>query len=176
MKSFQDFFLDLSAILFASFDLNQANPKGSELEELKIFIAFIIKMVVLTIIADSNDYTVRSREPLLKSNDFRLLTCSFFNRQIHEIVEIISSNKYTLESFAKVNGQIFREDRGSKVTRNHSNAGMVILYPYRKNIKEIFLHSLGLINFCKRKISLGDLLHPTLTLSTVIFWTRMKTQ
>ena len=35
-------------------------------------------MVVLTI-TDSNDYTVRFREPLGKSDYIRLLTCSLFN-------------------------------------------------------------------------------------------------
>ena len=42
------------------------------------FIAFLIKMVVLTIIADSNDHTVRFRKPLGKSNYIRLLTHSLY--------------------------------------------------------------------------------------------------
>ena len=43
------------------------------------FIAFLIKMVVLTIIADSNDHTVHFRKPLGKSNYIRLLNCSLYN-------------------------------------------------------------------------------------------------
>ena len=40
---------------------------------------FIIKMVVLTMIADSNDHKARFREPLDKSDYIRLLTCSLHN-------------------------------------------------------------------------------------------------
>ena len=43
------------------------------------FIAFIMKMVVLTIIADSNDHKVRFREPLGKLNFIRLFSCSLSN-------------------------------------------------------------------------------------------------
>ena len=71
-----------SAILFAISDLSRASPKGPELEELNIFIAFVIKMVVRIIIADLNDYAVRFREPLGKSNYIRLLSCSL----IHGII------------------------------------------------------------------------------------------
>ena len=71
-----------SAILFAITDLSRASPKGPELEELNIFIAFVIKMVVRIIIADLNDYAVRFREPLGKSNYIRLLSCSL----IHGII------------------------------------------------------------------------------------------
>ena len=59
--------LALSGILFASSDLSHA----------KIFIALIMKMLVLTIIADSNYHAVRFREPLGKIKLYQ--TCSLYN-------------------------------------------------------------------------------------------------
>ena len=70
LKWFQAFVLALSGILFASSDLSHA----------KIFIAFIMKMLVLTIIADSNYHAVRlsvEREPLGKIKLYQ--TCSLYN-------------------------------------------------------------------------------------------------
>ena len=77
LKSFQAFVS--SAILFATSDLSHASPKGRELEELDIFITFVIKIVVRIIISDSNDYTVCFREPLGKSNYIRFLSCPLCN-------------------------------------------------------------------------------------------------
>ena len=45
----------------------------------KQFIAFTIKIVVLIIVANSDDHTVRFREHLNKSNYIRLLSCPLYN-------------------------------------------------------------------------------------------------
>ena len=80
-----------------------------------------MKMIVLTIIADSNDHTVRFREPLGKSNYIRLLSCPLYNswynlkrrgeisisdRQNNASIETIPPGKYTLEGLAKAFGKI----------------------------------------------------------------------
>ena len=65
-----------------------------------------------------------------------------------------TSGKYTLESLTKALRKLFHEERGLKVTMNHSKAGMLILIiPTNKklNLKEIFLHSSGLINVARKK-------------------------
>ena len=123
--SFQALVFALSAILFAS--------KSSDLSHAHIFIVFVMKMVVSTIIADSNDHTVRFKDPLGKSSYIRLMSCSHYNswynlkrrgkvsifdRQNNASVKMISSGKYTLESLAKALGKILSEERGFKVTMN----------------------------------------------------------
>ena len=72
MKLTQAFVLALSSILFASSDLSNAN----------IFIAFIINMIVLTIIADSNDYMGHLNEPpgSEKYQHIWLLSFSLYNK------------------------------------------------------------------------------------------------
>ena len=80
-----------------------------------------MKIIVLTIIADSNDHTVRSREPLGKPNYIRLLSWPLYNssynlkrrgeisisdRQNNASIEIIPPGKYTLEGLAKAFGKI----------------------------------------------------------------------
>ena len=60
---------------------------------------------------------------------------SISNRQNNAIVKTIPSGKYTLENLAKAPGKILGEDRGFKVTLNHSKTGMVILSPYKKKVK-----------------------------------------
>lgn len=60
---------------------------------------------------------------------------SISNRQNKAIVKTIPSGKYTLENLAKAPGKILGEDRGFKVTLNHSKTGMVILSPYKKKVK-----------------------------------------
>ena len=114
----------LSAILFAS--------KSSDLSHAHIFIVFVMKKVVSTIIADSNGHTVRFNL-LGKSSYIRLMSCSHFNswynlkrrgkvsifdRQNNASVKMISSGKYTLESLAKALGKILSEEKGFKVTMN----------------------------------------------------------
>ena len=123
--SFQALVFALSAILFAS--------KSSDLSHAHIFIVFVMKMVVSTIIADSNDHTVRFKDLLGKSSYIRLMSCSHYNswynlkrrgkvsifdRQNNASVKMISSGKYTLESLAKALGKILSEERGFKVTMN----------------------------------------------------------
>ena len=123
--SFQALVFALSAILFAS--------KSSDLSHAHIFIVFVMKMVVSTIIADSNDHTVRFKDLLGKSSYIRLMSCSHYNswynlkrrgkvsifdRQNNASVKMISSGKYTLESLAKALGKILREEKGFKVTMN----------------------------------------------------------
>ena len=123
--SFQALVFALSAILFAS--------KSSDLSHAHIFIVFVMKMVVSTIIADSNDHTVRFKDPLGKSSYIRLMSCSHYNswynlkrrgkvsifdRQNNASVKMISSGKYTLESLAKALGKILSEEKGFKVTMN----------------------------------------------------------
>ena len=115
----------LSAILFAS--------KSSDLSHAHIFIVFVMKMVVSTIIADLNDHTVRFKDLLGKSSYIRLMSYSHYNswynlkrrgkvsifdRQNNASVKMISSGKYTLESLAKALGKILREEKGFKVTMN----------------------------------------------------------
>ena len=178
LKWFQAFVLALSGILFASSDLSHA----------KIFIALIMKMLVLTIIADSNYHAVRFREPLGKIKLYQ--TCSLYNSwynlksrgeisifdwQNNASIEIIPPGKCTLESLAKALWKVLSEGKGFKVTMNDSKATMIMQTKRELNSIEIFLHSSGLISVCKRKISPADLLHSTVTLFTVIFWTRMKT-
>ena len=122
--SFQALVFALSAILFAS--------KSSDLSHAHIFIVFVMKMVVSTIIADLNDHTVRFKD-LGKSSYIRLMSCSHYNswynlkrrgkvsifdRQNNASVKMISSGKYTLESLAKALGKILREEKGFKVTMN----------------------------------------------------------
>ena len=78
-------------------------------------------MIVLTVIADSNDHTVRFREPLGKLNYIRLLSCPLYNswynlkrrgeisisdRQNNASIEIIPPGKYNLEGLAKAFGKI----------------------------------------------------------------------
>ena len=107
-------------------------------------------MVVLTIIADSNDHTVRFREPLGKSNYARLLSFCHALSIVHGIteekrenifisdrqnnvsVEIIPPGKYILESLAKALWKILREDKGYEVRMNDSVAATVIVNPYQK--------------------------------------------
>ena len=123
--SFQALVFALSAILFAS--------KSSDLSHAHIFIVFVMKMVVSTIIADLNDHTVRFKDLLGKSSYIRLMSCSHYNswynlkrrgkvsifdRQNNASVKMISSGKYTLESLAKALGKILREEKGFKVTMN----------------------------------------------------------
>ena len=123
--SFQALVFALSAILFAS--------KSSDLSHAHIFIVFVMKMVVSTIIADSNDHTVRFKDLLGKSSYIRLMSCSHYNswynlkrrgkvsifdRQNNASVKMISSGKYTLESLAKALGKILSEEKGFKVTMN----------------------------------------------------------
>ena len=123
--SFQALVFALSAILFAS--------KSSDLSHAHIFIVFVMKMVVSTIIADSNDHTVRFKDLLGKSSYIRLMSCSHYNswynlkrrgkvsifdRQSNASVKMISSGKYTLESLAKALGKILSEEKGFKVTMN----------------------------------------------------------
>ena len=123
--SFQALVFALSAILFAS--------KSSDLSHAHIFIVFVTKMVVSTIIADSNDHTVRFKDLLGKSSYIRLMSCSHYNswynlkrrgkvsifdRQNNASVKMISSGKYTLESLAKALGKILSEEKGFKVTMN----------------------------------------------------------
>ena len=123
--SFQALVFALSAILFAS--------KSSDLSHAHIFIVFLMKMVVSTIIADLNDHTVRFKDLLGKSSYIRLMSCSHYNswynlkrrgkvsifdRQNNASVKMISSGKYTLESLAKALGKILREEKGFKVTMN----------------------------------------------------------
>ena len=120
--SFQALVFALSAILFAS--------KSSDLSHAHIFIVFVMKMVVSTIIADSNDHTVRFKDLLGKSSYIRLMSCSHYNswynlkrrgkvsifdRQNNASVKMISSGKYTL---AKALGKILSEEKGFKVTMN----------------------------------------------------------
>ena len=52
---------------------------------------------------------------------------------------------------------------------NHSKEGMLILNLYKKKV------NLGIDQHLQRRVSSADLLHSTLTWSTMIFWTRMKT-
>ena len=106
-------------------------------------------MIVLIILANSNDHTVRYEELLGKSNysEFWLFISithgiiwnqreiSIFDRQSNASVETILSSKYTLESPVKAHRKITGEGRGFKVTMNHLMAGMVILNPYKKNVK-----------------------------------------
>ena len=101
---------------------------------------------------------------------------SISNRQNNAIVKTIPSGKYTLENLAKAPGKILGEDRGFKVTLNHSKTGMVILSPYKKKVKlDRNLSSLLRIDQrLQEKISSANLLHATPTLSTVFLWTRMK--
>ena len=123
--SFQALVFALSAILFAS--------KSSDLSHAHILIVFVMKMVVSTIIADSNDHTVRFKDLLGKSSYIRLMSCSHYNswynlkrrgkvsifdRQNNASVKMISSGKYTLESLAKALGKILSEEKGFKVTMN----------------------------------------------------------
>ena len=123
--SFQALVFALSAILFAS--------KSSDLSHAHIFIVFVMKMVVSTIIADLNDHTVHFKDLLGKSSYIRLMSCShcnswynlkrrgkvsIFDRQNNASVKMISSGKYTLESLAKALGKILREEKGFKVTMN----------------------------------------------------------
>ena len=123
--SFQALVFALSAILFAS--------KSSDLSHAHIFIVSVMKMVVSTIIADSNDHTVRFKDLLGKSSYIRLMSCSHYNswynlkrrgkvsifdRQNNASVKMISSGKYTLESLAKALGKILSEEKGFKVTMN----------------------------------------------------------
>ena len=123
--SFQALVFALSAILFAS--------KSSDLSHAHIFIVFVMKMVVSTIIADSNDHTVRFKDLLGKSSYIRLMSCSHYNswynlkrrgkvsifdRQNNASVKMISSGKYTLESLVKALGKILSEEKGFKVTMN----------------------------------------------------------
>ena len=123
--SFQALVFALSAILFAS--------KSSDLSHAHIFIVFVMKMVVSTIIADSSDHTVRFKDLLGKSSYIRLMSCSHYNswynlkrrgkvsifdRQNNASVKMISSGKYTLESLAKALGKILSEEKGFKVTMN----------------------------------------------------------
>ena len=123
--SFQALVFALSAILFAS--------KSSDLSHAHIFIVFVTKMVVSTIIADSYDHTVRFKDLLGKSSYIRLMSCSHYNswynlkrrgkvsifdRQNNASVKMISSGKYTLESLAKALGKILSEEKGFKVTMN----------------------------------------------------------
>ena len=123
--SFQALVFALSAILFAS--------KSSDLSHAHIFIVFVTKMVVSTIIADSNDHTVRFKDLLGKSSYIRLMSCSHYNswynlkrrrkvsifdKQNNARVKMISSGKYTLESLAKALGKILSEEKGFKVTMN----------------------------------------------------------
>ena len=123
--SFQALVFALSAILFAS--------KSSDLSHAHIFIVFVMKMVVSTIIADLNDHTVRFKDLLGKSSYIRLMSCSqynswynlkrrgkvsIFDRQNNASVKMISSGKYTLESLAKALGKILSEEKGFKVTMN----------------------------------------------------------
>ena len=123
--SFQALVFALSAILFAS--------KSSDLSHAHIFIVFVMKMVVSTIIADLNDHTVRFKDLLGKSSYIRLMSCSHYNswynlkrrgkvsifdRQNNASVKMISSGKYTLESLAKALGKILSEEKGFKVTMN----------------------------------------------------------
>ena len=123
--SFQALVFALSAILFAS--------KSSDLSHAHIFIVFVMKMVVSTIIADSNGHTVRFKDLLGKSSYIRLMSCSHYNswynlkrrgkvsifdRQNNASVKMISSGKYTLESLAKALGKILSEEKGFKVTMN----------------------------------------------------------
>ena len=71
LKLSQAFVLALSAILFALSGLSHAN----------IFIAFIINMTVLTIIANSNDHIGHFNEPpgSEKYQHFRFLSISLYN-------------------------------------------------------------------------------------------------
>ena len=123
--SFQALVFALSAILFAL--------KSSDLSHTHIFIVFVMKMVVSTIIADLNDHTVRFKDLLGKSSYIRLMSCSHYNswynlkrrgkvsifdRQNNASVKMISSGKYTLESLAKALGKILSEEKGFKVTMN----------------------------------------------------------
>ena len=123
--SFQALVFALSAILFAS--------KSSDLSHAHIFIVFVTKMVVSTIIADSYDHTVRFKDLLGKSSYIRLMSCSHYNswynlkrrgkvsifdRQNNASVKMISSGKYTLESLVKALGKILSEEKGFKVTMN----------------------------------------------------------
>ena len=116
LKSFQAFLFALSAISFASSDLSHASPKARNLRSSTFFIAFIMKMVVLTIIADSNDHKVRFREPLGKLNFIRLFSCSLsnswhnlkrrgeisvFDTKRNASVEINPLGEYTLDSLSK---------------------------------------------------------------------------
>ena len=116
--SFQALVFALSAILFAS--------KSSDLSLAHIFIVFVMKMVVSTIIADLNDHTVRFKDLLGKSSYIRLMSCSHYNswynlkrrgkvsifdRQNNASVKMISSRKYTLESLAKALGKILSEEK-----------------------------------------------------------------
>lgn len=94
----------------------------------------------MTIVADSDDHTVRFREHLNKSNYIRLLSCplynllrnlpeeegdiSIFDRQKSASISIIPSDKYTHESLAKALGKISSEGRGLKVTVNNSKTAM----------------------------------------------------
>ena len=116
LKSFQAFLFALSAISFASSDLSHASPKARNLRSSTFFIAFIMKMVVLTIIADSNDHKVRFREPLGKLNFIRLFSCSLsnswynlkrrgeisvFDTKKNASVKINPLGEYTLDSLSK---------------------------------------------------------------------------
>ena len=107
-------------------------------------------MVVLTIIADSNDLVIRFREPLGKSNYTRLLSwslhnswynlkrrekLSIFDRQNNVSDETIPLGKYPLESLAKALWKILSEGKGFEVTMNDSKAAMVILKPSKKKVK-----------------------------------------
>ena len=108
---------------------------------------------------------------IILSIRWKFLAFPFLTTQHHSFL------RYTLESLENARGKILSENRGFKVTMNHSKAKMVILIPTTRKLNsiEIFLHSSVLISTCKRKLLSVDLLHSTLTLSTVIFWTRRKT-
>ena len=105
-------------------------------------------MILLIILANSNDHGSLRTSRLIKL--FRILTLylynswynlkpkrdiSIFDRQSNASVETILSSKYTLESPVKAHRKITGEGRGFKVTMNHLMAGMVILNPYKKNVK-----------------------------------------
>ena len=100
-------------------------------------------MVVLKIIADSNEHTVRSREPLCKSNYIRLLSCPPYNslrnlkRRVTYLSLIDKQCKYLNTCLGKALGNIWGEGRGLKVTVNHSKAAMLILIlnPRKKKVK-----------------------------------------
>ena len=129
------------------------------------FIVFIMKMVVVTIIADSIDHTIG------KSKYIRLLSCSLYNswynlrrrgeisisdRKDNSSIQLIPPAilcKYSLESLTEALEEIVSEEKGFTVSMNQWQ----FLIPKKRDLNsiEMMLYPSRLISVCKRKNSIS---------------------
>ena len=131
-KSFHAFVLALSAILLALSYLSYAN----------IFIAFIIKMVVLTIIADSNHRSLEKYQHIslmscLPSNSWfslkRTEEISVFDSQGNATVKITPKVNYLLKRLGQALQDTLKSER-VKVEMNTLKGTLEIHNPQNKDI------------------------------------------